>query len=36
METQKTKARGIDVRWSYYLQGTGTITLYYDHLRVTI
>lgn len=27
---------GIDVRWSYYLQGTGAITLYYDHLRVTV
>lgn len=27
---------GIDVRWSYYLQGTGNITLYYGHLRVTV
>ena len=27
---------GIDIRWSYYLQGTGAITLYYDHLRVTM
>ena len=27
---------GITVRWYYYLQGTGSITLYYDHLRVTM
>ena len=29
-------SNGVDVRWSYYLQGTGNITLYYDHLRVTV
>lgn len=29
-------SNGIDVQWFYYFQGTGNITVYYDHLRVTL
>lgn len=29
-------SNGTDVQWFYYFQGTGNITVYYDHLRVTL
>lgn len=34
-QNQVVLSGGVEVVWKYYLQGTGNITLYYDHLRVS-
>lgn len=35
-QNQVDLANGVEVIWYYYIQGTGTPQIYYDHLRVTM